>query len=195
MEIITKAEAKAQGLNGYFTGKPCKHGHVDVRRVSNGQCVTCASDWAKSHRKDNPELWQKKTRKSYLKNRESKVEWQLCYAKKNREKIKRRISDNPMLSFSKATQKRIESLSISSSLARFESASGYTQSEFVDHIESLWEVGMAWSNRSEWHIDHIKPVSLFIKEGITDPATINALSNLQPLWAKDNLSKGASSHE
>lgn len=49
---------------------------------------------------------------------------------------------------------------------------------------------MNWSNRGEWHLDHKKPVSRFIKQGITDPSIINALSNLQPLWAHENLSKG-----
>lgn len=35
-----------------------------------------------------------------------------------------------------------------------------------------------------------KPVSAFLQEGITDPKVINALSNLRPLWAKDNFAKG-----
>ena len=47
---------------------------------------------------------------------------------------------------------------------------------------------MSWDNYGEWHIDHKKPISKF-KDGISI-STINALSNLQPLWAKDNLSKG-----
>lgn len=48
---------------------------------------------------------------------------------------------------------------------------------------------MTWENWGEWHIDHIKPVAQFIREGITCPKQINALSNLRPLWAHDNLSK------
>jgi hypothetical protein len=55
----------------------------------------------------------------------------------------------------------------------------------------MFDVGMSWANRSEWHIDHIKPLSLFAKEGVYDLNIINALSNLQPLWAKDNLEKHA----
>jgi len=40
---------------------------------------------------------------------------------------------------------------------------------------------MNWGNYGEWHIDHIKPVSSFDK---TIPINVvNALSNLQPLWA------------
>jgi hypothetical protein len=41
MQIISRAEAKAKGLNRYFTGKPCKHGHVAERVVFNGACVEC----------------------------------------------------------------------------------------------------------------------------------------------------------
>jgi hypothetical protein len=32
-EIISRAEAKARGLTRYFTGKPCKYGHIAERYV------------------------------------------------------------------------------------------------------------------------------------------------------------------
>ena len=38
-----KAQAKAKGLDRYFTGKPCIHGHVAERYVNGGDCVECAS--------------------------------------------------------------------------------------------------------------------------------------------------------
>ena len=42
MEIITRQEAIAQGLRHYFTGKPCKNGHVAPRHVSGpGVCTEC----------------------------------------------------------------------------------------------------------------------------------------------------------
>jgi len=41
MQIISRAEAKAKGLKRYFTGKPCKHGHVAERQVYNATCVVC----------------------------------------------------------------------------------------------------------------------------------------------------------
>ena len=67
---------------------------------------------------------------------------------------------------------------------------GYTYEELKQHLESQFKEGMSWDNRSEWHIDHIKPVSVFINEGVTDPSVVNAMSNLQPLWAKENQIKG-----
>lgn len=37
----TAAEAKAMGVNRYFTGKPCPKGHVVLRKASNTTCTAC----------------------------------------------------------------------------------------------------------------------------------------------------------
>lgn len=68
---------------------------------------------------------------------------------------------------------------------------GYTKEELSAHIESLFLDGMNWENWGTWHIDHIRPISSFLKSGVSDPKEINALRNLRPLWAAENLSKGA----
>ena len=72
---------------------------------------------------------------------------------------------------------------------------GYTRTELMAHLESLFEPGMSWGNygRNGWHIDHIIPRSAFNYE---TPDDIDfkrcwALDNLQPLWEFDNISKGA----
>ncbi len=64
---------------------------------------------------------------------------------------------------------------------------GYSALELKEHLENLFAEGMSWKNYGEWHIDHIKPLSKFDKE--TPSNVVNSLSNLQPLWANDNLSK------
>lgn len=68
---------------------------------------------------------------------------------------------------------------------------GYSSDDLILRLETTFTEGMSWSNYGEWHIDHIKPLKSFINEGQFDPAVINSLSNLQALWAKDNMSKGA----
>lgn len=58
------------------------------------------------------------------------------------------------------------------------------------HIEAQFLPGMTWDNHGEWHIDHIRPIAGF---DLTDPEQVRACAhytNLQPLWAIDNLRKG-----
>lgn len=68
---------------------------------------------------------------------------------------------------------------------------GYTLEELVEHLERQFQVGMSWDNYGAWHIDHKRPCASF---DLTDPsefAACWALDNLAPLWADDNIKKGA----
>ena len=68
---------------------------------------------------------------------------------------------------------------------------GCTPAELKAHLESLFLPGMTWENRARWHIDHIRPCASF---DLTDPEQQRCcfhFTNLQPLWARDNLTKGA----
>jgi hypothetical protein len=47
MDIISKQEAVAQGLTLFFTGKPCKYGHISPRYSANYKCIVCASEKGK----------------------------------------------------------------------------------------------------------------------------------------------------
>lgn len=46
MQIISYAEASAQGLRHYFTGKKCKNGHIAPRHVTNRTCMECSKKLA-----------------------------------------------------------------------------------------------------------------------------------------------------
>jgi len=41
--IVTCAEARERGLKRYFSGRPCKHGHLAERLTVNGTCVECTN--------------------------------------------------------------------------------------------------------------------------------------------------------
>lgn len=72
---------------------------------------------------------------------------------------------------------------------------GCSVEELMAHIESKFHHQMTWENYGKWHIDHIRPLSSF---NLSDPEQVKAachFTNLQPLWAKDNISKGAKSVE
>ena len=64
---------------------------------------------------------------------------------------------------------------------------GYTPLELKIHIEKQFKEGMTWDNHGEWHIDHRIPISqaTTLEEG----RNLSQLSNLQPLWAEENLKK------
>lgn len=70
---------------------------------------------------------------------------------------------------------------------------GCSVDEARQHIETKFQAGMAWTNHgTAWHVDHIRPCASF---DLTDPVQQRACfhyTNLQPLWAIDNLIKGAS---
>lgn len=63
--------------------------------------------------------------------------------------------------------------------------------EFLAHLENKFTLGMSWENYGKWHIDHIKPLSSFNLEDPTQLAQACHYSNLQPLWASDNIRKNA----
>lgn len=75
---------------------------------------------------------------------------------------------------------------------KWESLAGYTLEDLIKHITPLLVNGMTWDNYGEWHIDHIKPKSLFKYQSTDDPQFKEcwSLANLQPLWKIDNIKKG-----
>lgn len=69
---------------------------------------------------------------------------------------------------------------------------GCSIEDFKKYLQSKFQDGMTWENYGEWHIDHIKPLSLF---NLTDKQQfLQACNyiNLQPLWAEENLRKSNS---
>jgi len=57
------------------------------------------------------------------------------------------------------------------------------------HLESTFQPGMTWQNRSLWHIDHIIPCSSFDLSKKEDQMRCFHFSNLRALWASDNIIK------
>ncbi len=188
--IITQTAAIEQGLKYYFTGKPCKWGHLSKRRSSGGHCITCAredkkSDRSREHAKEYEKTAKsKESRNSYHKSdkgRENRREY---------EKSKR--ATDPLFKL----KSDIRAL-IGNSMKRggFKKSSqtakilGCSFEFFKQHIENHFTEGMCWENHGQWHYDHIYPVARAIDEA--HMIELNHYSNFQPLWALDNILKGS----
>lgn len=74
--------------------------------------------------------------------------------------------------------------------SKFKDYIGCTLDELKAHLEKQFQPGMTWANQGEWHIDHIKPLATAASE--KELYSLCHYSNLQPLWAIDNLRKGYS---
>ena len=64
---------------------------------------------------------------------------------------------------------------------------GLDKTEFKLYIQSKFVDGMSWENYGDWHLDHIKP--LCSAKDSEEALILNHYTNLQPLWAEDNLIK------
>lgn len=236
MNIISRAEAKQLGLKRYFTGKPCKHGHIAERYTVDSKCLTCVkesnvnrreldnkfkrdyykSEKGKAARKKyseensdkirqtkrnnyqrNIERERQRRRDDYSKHKEKRKQYNAEYRKKNRSKLnkyyrERRINDTEFKinTYMRNMIGRIVNRGYDKTKPTCEIL-GYDTKDLMCHIESQFIDDMSWSNYGDWHIDHIIPVVKWLEVGVDDPKVINALDNLQPLWAKDNLSKGS----
>jgi len=67
---------------------------------------------------------------------------------------------------------------------------GCSIEELKQHLESQFQEGMTWENYGQWHIDHIKPLASFDLSNREQFLQACHYTNLQPLWAEDNLRKG-----
>ena len=71
-----------------------------------------------------------------------------------------------------------------------EELTGCSFEQLKIHIEKQFKDGMTWNNYGKWHIDHIKPCVSFDLTKQEEQEKCFHYTNLQPLWADENLSKG-----
>lgn len=91
--IVNIAFAIENNLKFYFTGKPCKHGHVDQRKLSNKTCCECMVDTNMRNRESkrdwanrNKEKVYLSNKSSYIKNRDKRIKYAADYRSKNKDK-------------------------------------------------------------------------------------------------------------
>lgn len=109
-----------------------------------------------------------------------------------REYKKKRLVEDPAFRISLRIRKRISKFTNSRfKKGNTEELFGCSREKLVSHFESKFKPGMTWDNYGKWHIDHIRPLSKFNLQCREEVLKANHFLNLQPLWAIENIKKGA----
>lgn len=193
-------------------GRLCKNGHEwgdtgkTLRWIKSRHCVICEKERGQSkERKIYSHDWQQQNKekrktidsRSYLKNiterRLSSLEY---YRKHKNERLQyeRKIYRNDYKKrITKSISTKIYKLLKNNKMnLHWHELVEFNASELIEHLEKQFTPGMSWDNYGEWHIDHIIPIAVWNYTSAEDKEfkLCWSLSNLQPLWASDNQSKG-----
>jgi hypothetical protein len=130
---------------------------------------------------NNIEKERERRKQYYHKNKETE-------RKKNNEWKKNKLKTDSLERMKKNIRDRIrEYLTGKNKSKRTFDIIGLDKENFKSYIENMFTEGMSWENYGKWHLDHIKP--LYLSENEEDLIKLNHYTNLQPLWAEDNLKK------
>jgi hypothetical protein len=157
------------------------------------------NQWNKKYRTINQERIRLQERERYAKNAErvrarkkeayAKNKIKLNVARKARRELYKK---DPLFNLAKRLRDRIYGIFNRKNCPKNSTTQkllGCNWSEAKEHLENQFSDGMSWENMGSWHIDHIVPLA-----SATTQEELIALchySNLQPLWAFDNMSKGS----
>jgi hypothetical protein len=129
-------------------------------------------------------------REYYSNNKEFENNYQINYRKKNpnynKDWQKNKRENDVMFRLCGNLRARICNI-IKNKTSKTLDSIGLDIEEFKKFIESKFQDGMCWENYGEWHVDHIIPLSN--GKNIEEILKLNHYTNLQPLWAKENLTK------
>jgi len=146
---------------------------------------------------NNKEKINKKAREYYSKNKEKKLLRSKIYRINNKEKVKAhdiwRSKNNINRKLTLLLRRRtLLALKNNSKSKNTMSLLGIENIEFLwKHLESTFKPGMTRENHGLWHVDHIRPCSSFDLSKPKEQAKCFHYTNLQALWAHENLSKGS----
>lgn len=188
-EIITRKQALATKCKFYFTGKPCRKGHVSERWTSCGQCVECRKEYDQTHADE-----QRKIKRSWkLRNIEKVRESERNLRKKNPEKYRRKYESwalkntekviTASLNWRKRNLDKRSEIEARRRAAKRRAVPGWYDAKKVEQLFAERRELSATSG-VQYAVDHIVPLISEIVCGL------HWHVNMQVITAKENSSKG-----
>ena len=194
MKKCTKCHKEYPETLEYFVrNSACKGG-------LSTQCKVCNKRYKTQYRKKNKDKIYQYNKKYVEDNAEKVALYQKQYLQENKETRNKRESDRYYSDTQYRMTKTLRGRLYNACKGRGCKQStldilGCTIDEFLQYIESQFSDNMNWENYGKWHIDHIRPCCSF---DLTDPEQQRKCfhyTNLQPLWAIDNLKKAGTYHQ
>lgn len=174
MEIISCAKAKEQGLRYYFTGMPCKNGHVSQRLVVNRHCLECHRD---ANRVENMSIAQ-------VERLNDRARFRGRVENLTTEQIARIRERNKLCNMSKERAEKVRAKMRASSAARkeLEAVPGWAN---LKAIRAIYKQARELTERTgiPHHVDHEIPLRGKLVCGL------HVETNLRSIPARDNLTK------
>ena len=149
------------------------------------------------YNKINKKKINERKRKYYQENREKKLLQSKIYRDNNKEKVKAHDIWRSKNNINRKLAIRLRRRTLAALKNNIKSKNtmsllGIPNIDFLwNHLEKSFKPGMTKENHGEWHIDHIRPCSSFDLTKPEEQTKCFHYSNLQALWAHENLSKGA----
>lgn len=183
-EAFYKNKTRKDGLN-----VECKQCCADRQRLNKEKTNAKTARWRRAHKEEHNAAvrsWRKRYPERQAKSskiwRDNNPDYE-----KNRKKI------DPVYKIACNLRRRINHIikddyKAGSAIKDL----GCTPEELKEHLENQFQEGMTWENYGPkgWHIDHKMPLSKFNLEIKEEFLAASHYTNLQPMWAEDNLSKG-----
>lgn len=179
-------------------------------------CRSCTREWrrqnylanlsihkqrTKKWRESNTEYNRSRNKKWLLENQARRKEYKKIYRAANKEKVneyKRRRwhidKNDPIFRLQHTLRRRLRKAIHKIKNTYTEESLrlvGCTLDFLKTFLEAKFSPGMSWENYGKWHIDHMRPVCSFDLTNQNDVDICFHYTNLQPLWAMDNVMKGS----
>jgi hypothetical protein len=181
----TRAEAKATGAKYYFTGEPCKHGHIAPRKTK-GACVECLKvEWQQAA-ETRAEYFKEYNRKDEV--REKKHDWYLG----NREQVIQAAATRPAVllreyrnAWKEANKTQVRADTKARRRKHREATPKWLSRKQKSEIRQLYQIAitMTQTTGEQYVVDHIVPLRGEAVCGLHVPW------NLRVITQNENLKK------